>query len=238
MRNRFDEQLSVLNTELIKMGALCEEAIRNVAAALADGDLLQALHAIEIDKEIDEKEKQIENLCLKLLLQQQPVAKDLRLISAALKMITDMERIGDQATDIGEIILLDNVYANRGQQLICDMAQAVTAMVTDSVDAFVKRDLAACRKVIQKDDVVDNLFDEVKQWLIATLTASPGNNEMIIDMLMIGKYMERIGDHAVNIAQWVEFSITGEHIEEKKMPHKLSVEGKGYDKNNDLYCGR
>ncbi len=211
MRNRFDTQLLELNNELIKMGALCEGAINNSVAALLTGEHKRAKQAMEIDKQIDEKEREIEALCLKLLLQQQPVARDLRLISAAMKMITDMERIGDQATDIAEIILLANIKADPGQKPICDMADAATAMVTDSIDAFVSRDLEACQRVIAEDDVVDGLFDEIKLYLIQRLTEQPEYGETAIDLLMIAKYMERIGDHAVNIAEWVVFSITGQH---------------------------
>lgn len=211
MRNRFDMQLAELNNQLMKMGALCEDAINNAAAALLNGDHQQAKLAMAIDKEIDEKEREIEALCLKLLLQQQPVARDLRLISAAMKMITDMERIGDQATDIAEIILMANIKADQGQAPIIKMAAAAIKMVTDSIDAFVSRDLAACHAVIESDDIVDNLFDEVKTFLINNIANNPKYGETAIDLLMIAKYMERIGDHAVNIAEWVEFSITGQH---------------------------
>ena len=201
MRNKFDEQLKLLNEELNEMGALCESAIANSAKALLTGDKSLAEHAISIDSEIDQQEREIESLCLKLLLQQQPVARDLRQISSALKMITDMERIGDQAADIAEIISLANLKASNKTMHIGEMAKATIKMVMDSVDAFVKRDL----------DVVDQLFDTVKNELIELIASGHADAEYAVDLLMIAKYFERIGDHAANIAEWVEFSITGIH---------------------------
>jgi phosphate transport system protein len=211
MRSRFDEQLEQLNISLIEMGALCEGAIANAAKALLDGDLALARRAIAAEKEIDQKEREIESLCLKLLLQQQPVARDLRQISSALKMITDMERIGDQAGDISEIVLLGNASAGPNHLHIGDMARATIRMVTDSIDAYVRRDLALARAVIESDDIVDGLFDTVKGELIALIGRDAANGEYAVDILMIAKYFERIGDHATNIAEWVEFSITGAH---------------------------
>ena len=212
MRNRFDRQLATLNTQLIEMGALIESAIASAVKALVGKDGDQARQAIAFDAEVDEKEKEIESLCLKLLLQQQPVAKDLRLISAALKMITDMERIGDQASDISEItlLLLDTPYVKRLDD-IPRMAEATTKMVGDSIDAFVRHDLGLAADVIARDDVVDELFVKVKRDLIALIHADPATGEQAMDLLMVAKYLERIGDHATNIAEWVEFSITGEH---------------------------
>lgn len=213
MRSRFDEQLEKLNGELIQMGALCEEAIALAATALMNGDTDMAGRISPVEKEIDRKERDIESLCLKLLLQQQPVARDLRQISAALKMITDMERIGDQADDIGDIITaLDGRTANETGQ-IRGMAKAAIKMVTDSVEAFVKRDVALAESVIAYDDVVDRYFDEVRSSLIEAIAASPADGEYALDILMISKYFERIGDHAVNIAEWVLYSITGNHKE-------------------------
>ena len=214
MRNKFDEQLELLNTELIEMGAMCEHAIANAAKALTEGKIELANKAVIIDEEIDRKERDIESLCLKLLLQQQPVAKDLRQISSALKMITDMERIGDQAADISEIIKLANIKACDNTLHIGEMARATIQMVTDSVDAYVKRDLELAQSVIAYDDVVDRLFDTVKGELIALIGKDTANGEYAIDVLMIAKYFERIGDHATNIAEWVEFSITGTHAGE------------------------
>lgn len=213
MRNRFDEQLMQLNRELIEMGALCEEAILVASESLLANDKQLAAKVAPLDSEIDRKERTIESLCLKLLLQQQPVARDLRQISAALKMITDMERIGDQAEDIAEIICSIDVYPAGNSRLLQEMADATIKMVTESVDAFVKNDIIIAKKVIEDDDIVDSYFDQIKQKLIASIAEDPDNGEFAIDILIIAKYFERIGDHAVNIAEWVIFSVTGEHKE-------------------------
>jgi phosphate transport system protein len=210
MRSRFDDQLEALHTELIEMGSLCENAISNAAQALLEGDLELARRAAEFDHEIDEKERKIESLALKLLLFQQPVARDLRQVSAALKMITDMERIGDQAADIAEITTMAHIVPEDTLH-VNDMARATIKMVTESIDAFVQADLKLARAVVDYDDVVDDLFDQVKKELIELIGKSPDRGEYAIDLLMIAKYFERIGDHAVNIAEWVEFSITGIH---------------------------
>lgn len=214
MRSRFDEQLAILNRELIDMGALCEEAIALAAKALTDKDKTMAAKVAAMDAEIDQKERNIESMCLKLLLQQQPVARDLRQISAALKMITDMERIGDQAEDISEIVItLDGRYAENSA-LLKGMAESTIQMVTESVDAYVKRDTALAQQVIEMDDIVDDYFDQVKAELISIIAGEPADGEYALDLLMIAKYLERIGDHAVNIAEWVIFSVTGRHGEE------------------------
>ena len=214
MRSRFDEQLAILNRELIEMGALCEEAIALAAKALTDKDKTMAAKVAAMDAEIDQKERTIESMCLKLLLQQQPVARDLRQISAALKMITDMERIGDQAEDISEIVItLDGRYAENSA-LLKGMAESTIQMVTESVDAYVKRDTALAQQVIKMDDIVDDYFDQVKAELISKIAGEPADGEYALDLLMIAKYLERIGDHAVNIAEWVIFSVTGRHGEE------------------------
>ena len=213
MRNRFDEQLTQLNRELIEMGALCEDAISLASESLLKNDRDLAVKVGPLDSEIDRKERTIESLCLKLLLQQQPVARDLRQISAALKMITDMQRIGDQAEDIAEIIRSNDVRPAGNSELLHDMADATIKMVTESVDAFVKKDIAIAKKVIDDDDVVDNYFDQMKQKLITGIAKDPANGEYAIDIMIIAKYFERIGDHAVNIAEWVIFSVTGEHKE-------------------------
>ena len=215
MRSRFDEQLELLNTELIEMGSLCESAIANAAKAFIEGNQTLAQNAISINEQIEEKERKIEALCLKLLLQQQPVAKDLRQISAALKIVTDMERIGTQAADIAEIIAMEHTIAPKNISHIEEMATATIHMVTESIDAFVKEDLEMVQSVIQYDDVVDELFKKVKKELIFFIRSDAQNGENAIDILMIAKYFERIGDHAANIAQWVEFSITGRHKGEK-----------------------
>ena len=212
MRTRFDIQLEELNTELIHMGALIETSISSAVKALIDQDKDQAQAAILADAEVDEKEKEIERLCLKLLLQQQPVARDLRLISAALKMITDMERIGDQAADISEIAiyLADGPYVKK-LETIPKMAKATIKMVSESIDAFVRKDLDLVEKVIESDDIVDAFFLDVKNDLIDLIHEDANTGGQAMDLLMIAKYFERIGDHAVNIAEWVKFSITGEH---------------------------
>ncbi|MGI6527514.1 MAG: phosphate signaling complex protein PhoU [Caldicoprobacterales bacterium] len=212
MRSRFDEQLELLKRQMIQMGGLCESAIANATKALINGDHELAKKAISEDEIIDQKEREIENLCLKLLLQQQPVARDLRQVSSALKMITDMERIGDQAADISEITMLGNVKHADDTSRIVEMARATIKMVTDSIDAYVRQDLELARFVIDYDDVVDNLFDEVKSDLVRLISEDFKNGESAIDLVMIAKYFERIGDHATNIAEWVEYSITGKHI--------------------------
>lgn len=211
MRARFDEQLALLNREMIAMGALCEETIALAAKALLTGDAKMAESVHPLDGEIDQKERDIESLCLKLLLQQQPVARDLRQISAALKMITDMERIGDQAEDISEIIPFLNGRTGGECEYIAEMARAAIHMVTESIDAYVRRDIVLAHAVIEYDDIVDDLFNKVKQSLIDMIAKNPQDGEFAIDLLMIAKYFERIGDHATNIAEWVEFSVTGMH---------------------------
>ena len=214
MRNKFETQLEELNRELIHMGALVEESIDSAIKALCNQDKEEARKAIAFDRKIDYKEKEIEDLCLKLILQQQPVARDLRQISAALKMITDMERIGDQAADISDIaiFLADEKYI-KSLETIPEMAGATIRMVTGSIDAFVKSDLELARSVIDSDDIVDDLFVKVKDDLITLVHQNPDNGRQAMDLLMVAKYFERIGDHAVNIAEWVVFSITGEHRE-------------------------
>ena len=211
MRSRFDSQLALLNTELIQMGALCEEAISKAAEALENGDSTLAEQVKPLEGGIDQMERDIETLCLKLLLQQQPVARDLRQISAALKIITDMERIGDQASDIAEIILamLSEGYVPEDVGHIREMAQETIKMVTESVDSYVQQDIERARAVIAHDDTIDRYFTQVKAVLIQKIAEAPAVGEHALDLLMIDKYLERIGDHAVNIAEWVIFSITG-----------------------------
>lgn len=211
MRSRFDEQLATLNKELIEMGALCEEAIADAAKALTTADEKTAAKVEPLEAEINQKERDIESLCLKMLLQQQPVARDLRQISAALKMITDLERIGDQASDIAEIITFIDKKAGADCEPICLMAEATIRMVTESVDAFVKRDVGIAQQAIAHDDTVDDYFLKVKRSLINMIAQRPADGEHALDLLMIAKYFERIGDHAVNIAEWVIFSVTGVH---------------------------
>ena len=212
MRNRFEEQLETLNVELITMGALCEQAITLAMGALLYGNdsEKQKFHKVhETEREIDQKERDIESLCMKLLLQQQPVAGDLRKISSALKMISDMERIGDQASDISDITMHIQFENVRSKVHISDMAAAAIKMVTDSIDSFVKKDLNLAKEVAAYDDVVDTLFIKVKNELIELIAEG---DVSCLDLLMIAKYLERIGDHAVNIAEWVEYSITGQKL--------------------------
>ena len=216
MRNKFDRQLAKLHDMMIAMGGMIEKAITFAIHALVQQDETMAKQAIAFDTEIDQMEKEIEAMCLRLLLQQQPVAKDLRVISAALKMITDMERIGDQAADISEItlFLIGETYIKKLEHIPM-LAAATSKMVTESIDAYVKMDLELAKQVIDYDDVVDDLFDNVKNELIELIQHDKANGSQAIDLLMIAKYFERIGDHATNIAEWVVFSITGKHVGEK-----------------------
>ena len=212
MRNRFDRQLEQLNNELINMGSLIEEAIEMAITALIKQDVKKARDVVEFDEEIDEKEREIESLCLKLLLQQQPVARDLRQISAALKMITDMERIGDHAADISEmtILMADKPYI-RNIDHLQTMAKETRVMLVKSIEAYVEKNQEKAEKVIANDDVIDDLYDEIKMELIEAIQKDANNGEQATDLLMVAKYLERIGDHATNIAEWVIFSITGKH---------------------------
>ena len=210
MRNRFNEQLEQLNVELIKMGALCEEAISAATKAYVEGDRELGERARSLEQDIDHKERDIESQCMKLLLRQQPVAKDLRAVSAALRMNSDMERIGDQAADIAEIARYMEKSSILRQVPMEEMALAAIKMVTDSVDSFVRGDLALAHSVIAQDDQVDSLFLSVREKLPA-LIAGGENGGLCLDLLMIAKYFERIGDHACNIAQWVEYAITGDY---------------------------
>jgi len=212
MRNRFDEQLHTLNHELLEMGALIESAIRNATTALVNQDVEAALQAIAEDKDVDQAERDIEALCLKLLLQQQPVARDLRLISSALKMITDMERIGDQASDIAELV----IYLSKEPYIkelahLPRMAENAICMVTGALDAYVRKDVALAQEVMAMDDAIDALFVTVKDELIEQIRRDAAAGSQAIDLLMIAKYYERIGDHAQNIAEWVEYALTGRH---------------------------
>ncbi len=212
MRNSFDTQLEQLNTQLIQMGGLVELTINSAVKALIDQDTEQAKKAILAEQEVDHKEKEIESLCLKLLLQQQPVARDLRRISAALKMITDMERIGDQAASISEIVLyLSDAPYIKKLETIPQMAVETIKMVNMSIDAYVKNDLALAQAVVAADTIVDDMFLLVKSELIDLIHKDATTGSQAMDLLMVAKYFERIGDHAVNIAEWVIYSITGIH---------------------------
>ena len=212
MRNRFDRQLKKLNDELIDMGSMIEKSIEKALVALVAQNVEKAQEVITFDLEIDRQEGEIESLCMKLLLQQQPVARDLRLISSALKMITDMERIGDQAADIAElaIFMAEKPYIKELKH-ITQMGQETMVMVVTSVDAFVEKDLEKAQEVLTHDDIVDQLFDAVKSELIEMIHQNKEIGEQATDLLMVAKYFERMGDHATNIAEWVIYSITGEH---------------------------
>lgn len=209
MRNIFDKQLENLHIELIKMGSLCEEAISSTLKALSAKNEETIKNIFTLESEIDQKERDIEGLCMKLILQQQPVASDLRVVSATMKMISDMERIGDQAEDIAEIIKFIQIDPLKQFVHINEMGKAAAKMVTNSIDSFIKRDLTLAGKVIASDDIIDGLFIDIKKELIDYIQESPESGENCLDLLMIAKYFERIGDHAANIAEWVEFSITG-----------------------------
>ena len=211
MRTRFDQQLGKLNVELITMGALCEEAIGLVADALTRGATVKSNEISSLEVRIDHKERDIESLCMKLLLQQQPVAGDLRRVSAALKMVTDMERVGDQAADIAEIVVQMNEKLPDQFLHICKMGTVAMKMVNDSVNAYVDMKLDLAREVIKSDDEVDELFLKVRGEILDAIREDSSRGEELLDLFMITKYYERIGDHATNIAEWVEFSITGVH---------------------------
>ena len=211
MRDKFQQQLQQLNEDLIEMGALCKEAVADAMTALLHSDKQARQKAFLTEYEIDNKEREIENLCMKLLLQQQPVARDLRNISAALKMISDMERIGDQASDIADITkFLENSELTQHVH-IQQMAESAMSMLTESIDAFVRKDLLLARKVMKEDNTVDDLFNQIKLEVIQEIAQNPDEGELCVDMMMIAKYFERIADHVVNIAEWVEYSVTGEH---------------------------
>lgn len=211
MRESLDTQLEKLNVELIKMGALCEDAISTAVSGMLENNIKVLEKVFSIDSDIDKIEKDIEHLCTKLILQQQPVARDLRQITAALKMISDMERIGDQASDIAEMVpyVIGNDISKETH--IAKMAKAVIKMTNESIDSYVKRDLKLAKKVMADDDAVDELFLQIKKELIHLVQNDNQNGEYYMDLLMIAKYLERIGDHTTNIAEWVEYTITGIH---------------------------
>ena len=215
MRNLFDSQLNTLHRKLIEMGSACETAIDLAVKALLEGNADIAHEAASHDREIDQMERDIEAICLKMLLQQQPVARDLRQISAAMKIITDMERIGDQAEDIGEIVPFLNGRTGVECEDIRLMAETAQQMVRSSIDAYVNQDMALVKKVISMDDIVDDAFDRTKETLIHMISSNREDGQYCLDLLMIAKYLERFGDHATNIAEWVEFSITGQHAKEE-----------------------
>ena len=209
MRSRFDMQLEQLKLEMTSMGMLCENAIAKASHALLNCDVKAGGELPELLNQVTQKERDIEAICLRLLLQQQPVARDLRTVSAALKMVTDAQRIGTQSGDIAEIVAMGYIREIPEGLPIREMATAVIHMVTDSIDSFVKQDGKLSRNVIEYDDVVDDYFNSIKHSLVQRLKTQEGSSEAMVDLLMIAKYFERIGDHAVNIAKWVMFSLTG-----------------------------
>ena len=212
MRSKFDQQLALLNDELTQMGETCAKAICLAAQALEEQNASTAAPVAELEEQTNEQERSIEALCLKLLLQQQPVARDLRQISAALKMITDMERIGDQASDIGDL-----VYTMPGERYIkklehiTAMGNLAEKMVRESVDSFISNNEALANEVIALDDKMDDLFLTVKKELIELIKKDGANGDQAIELMMVAKYLERIGDHAVNVAEWTKYNETGVH---------------------------
>ena len=211
MRDVYQEQLWNLNQELIQMGAACEEIIDLASKALTDYSQALEEETAHVGATIDESERTIETICLKLLLRQQPVAGDLRQISAAMKMITDMERIGDQAEDIVDLIPKMQRAPEEHSSQIAEMAKAAKYMVNQAVDAYVRQDLSLAKQVMEYDDVVDSFFNQIKTDILTLIAQKPTEGEYALDLLMIAKYFERIGDHCTNIAEWVEFSVTGIH---------------------------
>ena len=209
MKNRFDEQVDILNAQMIEMGAMIETTIEAACDALQNEDLAKARTIIEADSQVDRKEREIESLCLRMLLTRQPVAHDLRVVSSALKMITDMERIGDHAADISEIVTMMDYSAALKPEHFGAMSRAAIEMVHRAIDAYVRGDVELARDVIASDDTVDELFTDVKRELIELLAKDATRGGEALDVLMIAKYFERIGDHATNIAEWVEYSVTG-----------------------------
>ena len=213
MRERYHRQLKQMYSLMAGMGALCQDAI-GVSVQTLSGDEESARkleeHVFAVDGEIDEMEREIETICTKLLLQQQPVARELRRITAALKMITDLERIGDQASDIAELASFLRTYEDEGKTHLAQMADETIRMVRESVEAFVRLDLDLARSVIAYDDVVDGWFHRIKGDLIDRIARDSSRGEECLDILMVAKYLERIGDHATNLAEWVEYAITGQ----------------------------
>lgn len=216
MRKTYDEQLETLHVELIQMGALCERAIAAAADTLKEDNEEKRKEAIKLERQIDQKERDIENLCVKMILRQQPVASDLHLISAAMRMISDMERIGDQASDIVDITRHLKNREVLADLPLADMEQAAIKMVTESVDSFVRHDVELAHKVMEEDDIVDAKFIQTKDAVAKMLEDNKALSEEFVDIIMIAKYYERIGDHAVNIAEWVEYTITGERVGENE----------------------
>ena len=211
MRNKFEEQLKQLNKEMTSMGSLIEDAIQKSILALFAQDVETAKNIVELQDGIVEQQKKIENICFQLLIQQQPVASDLRTVTAAMKMVTDMSRIGDNAGDIAEltIVMAEKPYVMKVEK-IRKMAAETILMLIHALEAYVEKDIDKAKEVMDHDDIVDNLFNEVKAELVETMKTNPDHEEQAADLLMVNKYLERIGDHAVNIAEWVIFAINGD----------------------------
>lgn len=208
MRSKFDEQLAELNNQMTKMGIMIEDSIAKAVTAMSKKDEELAKNVMEGDAEIDHAQKKIESICFNLLIQQQPVAKDLRTITAAMKMVTDMERIGDHAADISEMtIFMGNGEREADFSHINKMASETVLMLHWSIEAYVEKDMEKAKAVIAHDDIVDRLFDEAKKDIIALILKNPKDGEEATDLLMVAKYFERIGDHATNIAEWVIYSL-------------------------------
>ena len=212
MREYYTAQLETLNTNMIQMGALCEDAISAAIQSLLEDDRTIAKKVADTELEIDQMERDIERQCMRLLLMQQPVATDLRVVSSALRMIADLERIGDQAFDIADITKSGSFQGFSGKVHIKEMAKAAIHMVTDSVDSYVKQDVQLAKRVTEEDDVVDELFLKVRRELAKLIHNDQNASEQALDLLMIAKYLERIGDHAVNVSEWVIYSVTGKHM--------------------------
>ena len=212
MREYYTAQLETLNTNMIQMGALCEDAISAAIQSLLEDDRTIAKKVADTELEIDQMERDIERQCMRLLLMQQPVATDLRVVSSALRMIADLERIGDQAFDIADITKSGSFQGFSGKVHIKEMAKAAIHMVTDRVDSYVKQDVQLAKRVTEEDDVVDELFLKVRRELAELIHTDQNASEQALDLLMIAKYLERIGDHAVNVSEWVIYSVTGKHM--------------------------
>jgi len=210
MRRQFDEELDKLNTDLTKMGHLVEVSIENMIDAFKNQDKELAKEIMTNDRLINDMERTIESRSFNLILRQQPIASDLRNVTSALKIVTDLERIGDQAADIAEIIVsFEEKHAYRTVEHIPTMAKKTKIMVHEAIEAFIKKDLSTAQMVIKMDDEIDELFQEVKQEVVEIIKENSERIDFCMDFLMIAKYLERVGDHAVNICEWLEFNQTG-----------------------------
>ena len=218
MREHFNQQLVQLNAELENLGQLCDDALAGAIKALQEGDNELARKIYKSDFVVDQKEREVENLCLNIILHQQPIASDLRLVSSALKLITDMERIGDQASDIAEIVMGLDYKEQSNFKLIEEMAKASRAMVQDAVRSFIPQDMELARNVIDRDDVVDNYLVQARELMVGLINEQGHSPKTIVDLIMIAKYLERIADHATNVANWAIFQLVGEHPDKHPAP--------------------